>query len=148
MELKENIIALGCDHAGYTLKEKIKNVLIGKGVEVIDFGTYGTESVDYPDYMHELAVAVSNGKSKFGIAICGSGNGVNITVNKHQDIRCALCWNTELARLARQHNDANVLALASRFVDHDVCLECVDVFLNTSFEGGRHKKRVDKIKCK
>lgn len=140
-------IAIGCDHAGYELKEKIKNILKGRGYQVQDFGTNGPESVDYPDYVHPLANSIESGENPLGIVICGSGNGVNITVNKHQGIRSALCWTPELAKMARLHNDANVLALSARYVDEAVSLKCVDVFLETKFEGGRHQRRVDKIAC-
>ena len=141
-------IAIGCDHAGYELKNKIKNLLTEKGYQVQDFGTNGPESVDYPDYVHPLANSIENGDNPLGIVICGSGNGVNLTVNKHQGIRSALCWNPELAKMARLHNDANVLALSARYVDEAVSLECVDAFLDNEFEGGRHQRRVDKVACK
>lgn len=140
-------IAVACDHAGYELKDTIKEKLINLGYEVKDFGTNGPESVDYPDFVHPLATAVENGEFPQGIIICGSGNGVNITVNKHQGIRSALCWTRELAEMARLHNDANVLALSSRYVDPAVSLECVDAFITTDFEGGRHQNRVNKIAC-
>lgn len=140
-------IAIACDHAGYELKDKIKDTLIAKGYEVKDFGTNGPDSVDYPDFVHPLANAVENKEYPLGIIICGSGNGVNITVNKHQGIRSALCWNPELAKMARLHNDANILALASRFVADDVSMQCVDAFLSNEFEGGRHQNRVNKIAC-
>ena len=141
-------IAIGCDHAGYELKDAIKEDLIAKGYEVKDFGTNGPDSVDYPDYVHPLANAIESGEFPLGIVICGSGNGVNITVNKHQAIRSALCWNPELAKMARLHNDANILALSARYVDEKVSMECVDAFLSNEFEGGRHQNRVDKIACK
>jgi ribose 5-phosphate isomerase B len=145
---EKKIIAIGCDHAGYELKDKIKKIIESKGLEVRDFGTNGPESVDYPDYVHPLALAIENKEASLGIVICGSGNGVNITVNKHQGVRSALCWNVELATMARLHNDANILALSSRYVDDAVSLGCVDAFIGTSFEGGRHQNRVDKIACK
>ncbi|UTW68030.1 ribose 5-phosphate isomerase B [bacterium SCSIO 12643] len=147
MEIDKKNIAIGCDHAGYELKNKIKKDLINKGYSVKDFGTDGPESVDYPDYVHPLASAIENGDHDLGIVICGSGNGVNLTVNKHQGIRSALCWDVELAEMARLHNDANVLALSSRYVDEDVSMKCVDIFLNTEFEGGRHQNRVNKVAC-
>ncbi len=147
MGIDKKNIAIGCDHAGYELKNKIKEDLINKGYIVKDFGTNGPESVDYPDYVHPLAIAVEKGDYDLGIVICGSGNGVNLTVNKHQGIRSALCWNVELAEMARLHNDANVLALSSRYVDEDISMKCVDIFLNTEFEGGRHQNRVNKVAC-
>ena len=144
---ENKIIAIGCDHAGYELKDKIKALLEAKNIMVKDFGTNGPESVDYPDYVHPLASSVEKGEANLGIVVCGSGNGVNITVNKHQGIRSALCWNVELATMARLHNDANVLALSSRYVDEEVSISCVEAFLATDFEGGRHQNRVNKIAC-
>ena len=140
-------IALGGDHAGYELKDKVKAILEDRGYTVEDFGTNGPESVDYPDYIHPLAESIENNSNDLGIIICGSGNGVNITANKHQAIRSALCWNAELAEMARLHNDANVMALSARYVDEAINLACVDAFLSAEFEGGRHQKRVDKIAC-
>lgn len=140
-------IGIGCDHAGYELKDAIKEKLVGLGYEVKDFGTNGPDSVDYPDYVHPLANAIESNELPLGIVICGSGNGVNITVNKHQGIRSALCWNPELAKMARLHNDANILALSARYVDAEVSMECVDAFLSNEFEGGRHQNRVNKIAC-
>jgi len=140
-------IAIGADHAGFHYKEKIKEYLTIKGFEVQDFGTLSTESVDFPDFAHPTAEAVEKGEADFGIVICGSGQGVNMTANKHQGIRSALCWNNDLARLSRQHNNANVLALPARFVALEYAIEMVDTFLNTEFEGGRHEKRVNKISC-
>ncbi len=147
MEKKNIKIAVGSDHAAYELKKKVVDLLKKKGYEVKDFGTYGPESVDYPDYVHPVAEAVESGEYRFGIVMCGSGNGVNMTVNKHQGIRSALCWDKEVADMARRHNDANVLALSARYVDEKVSLECVEAFLEAPFEGGRHKRRVDKIAC-
>lgn len=147
MGTDKNKIAIGCDHAGYELKDKIKADLIEKGYEVKDFGTNGPESVDYPDYVHPLADAVEKGEFPLGIVICGSGNGVNLTVNKHQGIRSALCWNAELAKMSRLHNDANILALSSRYVEEEISMQCVDAFLNNEFEGGRHQNRVNKVAC-
>lgn len=141
-------IAIGCDHAGFELKEKIKKNLEDNNYIVADFGTHSLQSVDYPDFIHPLAISIENGENKQGIIICGSGNGVNITANKHQGIRSALVWNEELAEMARLHNDANVLALSSRYVDESISLKCVDIFLKTDFEGGRHANRVNKIACK
>lgn len=139
-------IAIGGDHAGYHYKETIKNYLLENQHEVTDFGPVNEESCDYPDIAHPLADFVEAGKAKFGIAICGSGNGISMALNKHQNIRAALCWNTELAELARLHNDANVLSLPARFIDIKDAIECVDRFLKTEFEGGRHLRRVEKIR--
>lgn len=140
-------IALGSDHAGFELKGKVIEKLHAIGHETEDFGCYGTESVDYPDYAHPVADGVESKKFNLGIVICGSGNGINMAVNKHQEIRSALCWTPELAELARQHNNANVMALPARFIKEEVALECVDKFLTTEFEGGRHENRVNKIRC-
>ena len=131
-------IAIGGDHAGFAYKEKIKDMLAAKGMEVGDFGPGSEASVDYPDHVHPLAAAVENHEYDFGILICGSGNGVAITANKHQGIRAALCWNTELAALARQHNNANVLCLPARFIGVEEAKACVETFLTAQFEGGRH----------
>lgn len=141
-------IGLACDHAGYELKEYIKKVLEEKGLEYKDFGCYSEESVDYPDYAHPLAEAVESGECYPGIAICGSGNGISMTLNKHQGIRAALCWTPELAALARQHNDANVLSMPGRFITKEMGKEIVEAFLSSNFEGGRHQRRVDKIPLK
>ena len=138
-------IAIGSDHAGFEYKEIVKNFLASKNIEVIDFGGPSTESVDYPDFAHPVANSVGSQESNLGILICGSGNGVAITANKHKGIRAALCWTTELAELARQHNDANVLCLPARFVSIEAAQDMVNAFLNTSFEGGRHSNRVSKI---
>ncbi|MHA7099671.1 ribose 5-phosphate isomerase B [Roseivirga pacifica] len=140
-------IGLGGDHAGFSYKEKIKGYLESKGYEVKDFGPFSSESADYPDFVHPLATAVEAGEMDFGIAICGSGNGVCITVNKHQGVRGALVWNTELAALARQHNNANIVCIPERFVSYDLAQEMVETFLTTDFEGGRHERRVSKIAC-
>lgn len=137
-------IAIAADHAGYEYKEILKKHL-EKQYEIQDFGTYSTDSVDYPDFVHPAASSVENGENEFGILICGSGEGVSITANKHQKIRCALCWMPEIAALARQHNDANMIALPARFIAKELAIEIVEQFLNTSFEGGRHQNRVDKI---
>ena len=138
-------VMIGADHAGFTYKEQVKNLLIAKGFSVEDVGTHSPDSVDYPDFAHPVAQAVEDKQADWGILICGSGNGVAITANKHQGIRAALCWNVELARLARQHNDANVLCLPARFVSVEEALQMVEAFANTSFEGGRHSNRVAKI---
>jgi ribose 5-phosphate isomerase B len=140
-------IAIGCDHAGFPYKDSIVKLLRKKGVAVLDFGTHSAESVDYPDFVHPVAQAVESGQANLGIVLCGSGNGVAMTVNKYQGIRAAVCWKTLLAALSRQHNDANVLAIPVRFVSRKMALSMVDAFLNTSFEGGRHAGRVHKIAC-
>ena len=137
-------IAIACDHAGFEYKELIKKYLYGK-YEVQDFGTYSADSVDYPDFVHPSATSVENRENELGILICGSGNGVQITANKHQKIRCALCWMPEIASLARQHNDANMISIPARFISKEQAFEIVDKFLTTDFEGGRHQNRVDKI---
>ncbi len=137
--------AIGCDHAGFHYKNSIIELLKKKGIEVEDFGTYTEESVDYPDFAHPVANSVENGKADFGILLCGSGNGVAITANKHQGIRAALCWNEEIAALARQHNNANIVALPARFVSEALAHAIVESFLAAVFEGGRHTRRVDKI---
>lgn len=141
----KEIIPVACDHAGYELKQKVMAFVESKGFEVKDFGTFSTESCDYPDYAHQLGSAIEKGEYKRGIVICGSGNGVQMTVNKYPHVRCALCWNTEIAKLGRQHNDCNVVSLPARFIDEKTALEIVDLFLNTPFEGGRHQRRVEKI---
>ncbi len=140
-----NIIPIGCDHAGYELKEYLKEYLTSKGYAMTDFGGHSTESVDYPDFGHQVADYVSKNKGFKGIIICGSGNGINMTANKHQGIRSALCWNVEIVELARLHNDANILALPARFISKEEAVAMVDVFFNTKFEGGRHENRVNKI---
>lgn len=141
-------VALCSDHAGYDTKTAIIDMLQSKGIPYKDFGTCSKESVDYPDYAHPCAIAVEDGQCYPGIAICGTGNGIAITLNKHQHIRAALCWDTELARLARAHNDANILVLPGRFVDDSKALEIVKTFFETQFEGGRHIRRIEKIPVK
>jgi len=141
------IIPIGADHAGFQLKERVKAHLEAKGYEVKDFGCYSEESIDYPDYAHPVASMVEENENMLGIVICGSGNGINMTANKHQGIRSALCWKKEIAELARQHNDANIIALPARFISEEEGIEMVDVFLSTAFEGGRHQNRVNKIAC-
>lgn len=141
-------VAMCSDHAGYELKQAIIEYLESKGVATEDFGTHSSDSCDYPDFAHPCALAVESSRDYPGIAMCGSGNGISMTLNKHQGIRAALCWTPELAELARQHNDANVLVLPARFIDRDTALRIVDVFLNTAFEGGRHVRRVEKISVK
>ncbi len=140
-------IAIGGDHAGFDYKGKLIQRLLKLGYEVKDFGPYSNDSVDYPDFVHPLSSAVELGEFDFGIVICGSGNGVAITANKHQGIRAALCWNEELASLSRQHNNANVLALPSRFITYEMAEMLTEMFLTTPFEGGRHQSRVNKIAC-
>jgi ribose 5-phosphate isomerase B len=144
---KELPLAIGCDHAGFEYKEAIRQWLTEQGWTISDKGTYSLDSTDYPDYAHPVASMVENGEAGVGILICGSANGVAITANKHQGIRAALCWNTEVAALARQHNSANVICLPARFVSLDDAKKMVEIFLTTEFEGGRHQKRVDKISC-
>lgn len=143
-----NTIAIGGDHAGFEYKEKLVEMLSKAGFEVQDFGPYSDASVDYPDFVHPLCEAIEEGKMNKGIVLCGSGNGVAMTANKHQKIRAALCWNEELAALSRQHNNANVLAIPARFVAFDLVKNIVDRFLSTEFEGGRHETRVSKIACR
>lgn len=145
MEVKK--IAIGADHAGFLYKTKIIAHLESLGYQVDDKGTYSEQSVDYPDFAHPVAKAVETGAADLGILICGSGNGVAITANKHQGIRAALCWTQELAALARQHNDANIISLPARFVSIEEAIGMIDTFLKTPFEGGRHQNRVNKIAC-
>lgn len=140
-------IAIGADHAGVLYKEKLVKYLTGKGIYIQDFGTFSTDSVDFPDFAHPTAEAVEKGEVDFGILLCGSGQGVNMTANKHKGVRSALCWNTDIARLTRMHNNANVIALPARFVAYEYAVEMIEIFLNTEFEGGRHEKRVGKIPC-
>jgi len=138
-------IALACDHAGFSGKMEIIEMLKINNFEVTDFGCFSEESCDYPDFAHPLASAVERGDFFCGISLCGSGNGINITANKHQGIRSALCWNVEIAELARKHNDANICAIPARFVSKEVALQIVNAFLSINFEGGRHQIRVNKI---
>ena len=139
------IVAIGNDHAGTQLKTKIIERLKQKGFQVINFGTDLDDSVYYPDFAHPVAQSIQNKEADFAIVVCGSGNGVNMVVNKYSDVRYALCWNTEIAALARQHNNANIIAVPARFVSDDLALAMVDTFLSTEFEGGRHQLRVSKI---
>lgn len=141
----QKTLAIGCDHAGFDYKAAIKDYLEKEGWSIQDFGTHTQDSVDYPDFAHPVANAVAAGQALYGIVLCGSGNGVAITVNKYPAIRAALCWNKELAQLARQHNDANILAIPVRFISQETALEMIEVFFNSYFEGGRHQRRVDKI---
>jgi len=141
------LIPIGSDHAGFQLKNEIIDHLIAKGFDIRDFGCFSEDSIDYPDFGHPVAKLVEEHDGMLGILICGSGNGINMTANKHQGIRSALCWKRELAELARQHNDANILALPARFITSAEAIEMVDAFLDTEFEGGRHQNRINKIAC-
>lgn len=141
-------IAIASDHAGYFLKEKLLSYLKKEKHEVKDFGCFSDESVDYPDFGHPLANSVSAGEYELGISICGSGNGINMTANKHPGIRSALCWNEEISRLARSHNNANICALPGRFISESEAYLIVKTFIDTQFEGGRHQTRIDKISLK
>lgn len=138
-------IAIGADHAGFHLKAEIAEYVRSLGHQVTDFGANSEASVDYPDFAHPVANEVESGKAVFGILICGSGNGISMAANKHKGIRAAVCWNWEVAKLARLHNDANILSLPARFISVEEAKACVDVFLSTDFEGGRHANRVNKI---
>lgn len=140
-------IAIGADHAGFEYKELLKKQLSKLGHESKDFGTNSLDSVDYPDFAHPVANAVEKKECELGVLICGSANGVAITANKHQGIRAAICWNEELASLARQHNNANIVCIPARFVSPDLAEKILATFLTTPFEGGRHEKRVNKISC-
>ena len=144
----EKPIALCSDHAGYATKQAVIAYLEQAGIAYKDFGTYSEESCDYPDFAHPCAEAVESGEGYPGIGICGSGEGVCMTLNKHQGIRAALCWKPEIAALAREHNDANVLVMPGRFISNDEALEITKVFLNTEFAGGRHQRRIEKIPVK
>jgi len=141
-------VIITADHAGFRLKEKVVRWLIANRYEVKDIGTFSEESVDYPDFAHPLCESVEKGDYRFGITICGSGNGINMTSNKHRGIRSAVCWNEEISRLARAHNDANICALPGRFMTEAEAIVVVKTFLTSSFEGGRHKRRIDKIPLK
>ena len=141
----KEIIPIACDHAGYELKLKVIEHLKGLGFEVKDFGTHSSESCDYPDFAHQVGSALNRGEFKRGIVICGSGNGVQMTVNKYPNVRCALCWTPEIAHLGRQHNDCNCVSIPARFIDEATALKVVDEYLDTEFEGGRHQRRVEKI---
>ena len=140
-------IAIGSDHAGFALKAKLITILEAEGHQVKDFGCYSEDSIDYPDYAHPVANEVEQQAANLGVLICGSGNGISMTANKHQGIRCALCWNPEIASLARQHNDANILSLPARFISEELAIEILHAFLSAEFEGGRHATRVGKIAC-
>lgn len=138
-------IGLASDHAGFPIKEYVKNLLIGRGIDVKDYGTYSLDSCDYPDFGHALARGMEDGDCQIGIAVCGSGEGISMTLNKHAIIRAALVWMPEIAALARQHNDANVLVMPGRFVSEEQARQIVDTFLETPYEGGRHQRRIEKI---
>jgi ribose 5-phosphate isomerase B len=138
-------IAIACDHAGFDLKTKLIQYLQDKGHEIRDLGCFSPEPADYPEFGHEIAHVISEKKSDLGISICGSGNGISMTANKHPQIRSALCWRPEIAELARSHNDANICALPARFITMEEARQIVDIFISTRFEGGRHKRRIDKI---
>ncbi|MBK6545201.1 MAG: ribose 5-phosphate isomerase B [Saprospiraceae bacterium] len=141
-------ISIGADHAGFEYKNIISNYLEERGIEVTDHGSFNTDSVDYPDFIHPVANDISEKRVDFGIVICGSGNGAAMTANKHAQVRCALCWNEEIASLARLHNDANILSIPSRFVSEETAIQMVETFLSTPFEGGRHQRRVEKMNLK
>lgn len=143
----KKLIPIGADHAGFELKKAVMNHLEQKGYELKDFGCYSEDSIDYPDFGHPVASMVEENDNMLGIIICGSGNGINMTANKHQGVRSALCWKNEIAQLSREHNDANILALPARFITEAEALEMVDTFFSVEFEGGRHQRRVDKISC-
>ncbi len=143
--MSEKAISIGCDHAGYAYKNGIIRLLRDEGFTVLDHGTDSPDSTDYPDHIHPVGNDIDSGDVAQGIILCGSGNGAAMTANKHQKVRAALCWNPELVALARQHNNANVLAIPARFVDESTALDMVRVFLDTEFEGGRHARRVGKI---
>jgi ribose 5-phosphate isomerase B len=138
-------ISIGADHAGFQLKEKVKKYLVEKGHQVKDFGCYSEERADYPDFAHAVSLSVSGRETELGILVCGSGNGISMAANKHKGIRSAVCWMMEIAQLARQHNDANVMALPARFITEEEACRCADAFLAAKFEGGRHAGRVDKL---
>jgi ribose 5-phosphate isomerase B len=138
-------VAIGSDHAGFLLKEKLKTYLEQKGFFVKDFGAFSEDRADYPDFAHPVANSVERGELDFGVIMCGTGNGINMAANKHKGIRAALCWNADIAALARQHNDANILTLPARCITEEEAKKCVDAFFNTPFEGGRHTDRVNKI---
>jgi len=140
-------IAIGSDHAGFEYKEALRNWLTKSGIETRDFGAFSTASADYPDFAHPVANAVEGKEFDLGILVCGSANGVAITANKHQGIRAAICWNEELASLARQHNNANIVCIPARFIEYTLAERIVDRFMHTEFEGGRHANRVNKMSC-
>lgn len=141
----KEVIPIACDHAGFELKKRVIEHLESRGFEVKDFGTYSADSCDYPDYAHCVGASIEAGEYKRGIVICGSGNGVQMTVNKYRHVRCALCWTREIAHLGRQHNDCNCISLPARFINEQEAIGIVDEYLDTPFEGGRHQRRVEKI---
>ncbi len=141
-------VGIASDHAGFELKEHIKKVLASKGFQVRDFGTGSTESMDYPDTAHPLAAAVEAAEVDFGVAMCGSGNGITMTLNKHQGVRAALCWKPEIAALAKQHNNANIISMPARFISRKMADRILEAYLCARFEGGRHQRRIDKIPCR
>jgi ribose 5-phosphate isomerase B len=145
--MKPTNIAIGSDHAGFELKEQIREWLINQGLDLKDFGTNSLDSVDYPDFAHAVSTEVENGAYELGILICGTGIGVDMVANKHQGIRSALCWNKDISKLAKSHNNANVICLPGRFVSIDEAKEILNTFFNTEFEGGRHQNRINKISC-
>lgn len=138
-------IGLASDHAGFEMKQHIIELFKASGIKFTDFGTFSTESVDYPDFAHKLGTAIDTEECELGMTICGSGNGISMAINKHPKVRAALCWTLEIAKLAREHNNANVLSLPARFISNDECDAMVEAFFNTPFEGGRHQNRIDKI---
>tara|TARA_B100000809_G_scaffold57505_1_gene53619 strand:- start:10485 stop:10922 length:438 start_codon:yes stop_codon:yes gene_type:complete len=140
-------VAIGSDHAGFNLKESVKKHLDNINVKYKDFGPFSDDRADYPDFAHPVANAVTEKSVDLGILICGSGNGINMTANKHQEIRSALCWQVDIAEMARLHNNANIIALPARFMTEESALNCIDIFLKTDFEGGRHTDRIAKISC-
>ncbi len=142
--MKSQII-IASDHAGYELKKQLIDYFSGKGIDFLDLGTDSADAVDYPEYGHKLGKLIGEGTYSTGISICGSGNGINMTTNKHQGVRGAICWNEEISSLARKHNDANICSLPARFIDFDQAVRILDIFLNTAFEGGRHERRIHKI---
>ena len=141
-------IGIACDHAGFQMKELLVGYLSTKGYDVVDFGCHSEESIDYPDFGHPLAEAIENGELEQGVGLCGSGEGMAMTLNKHQGIRAGLCWYTDVAALTRKHNDANVVVLPARFISNDEAIAIVNTFLSSDFEGGRHQGRVEKLACK
>lgn len=140
-------VGMAADHAGYILKEELKSLLTDEGYKVEDFGTFSTDSMDYPDVAHPLAKAVADKEVDFGVAMCGTGNGISMTLNKHRGVRAALCWTPEIAKLAREHNNANILSLPARFVSSAMAKEILKAYLSAKFEGGRHQRRIEKIDC-
>jgi ribose 5-phosphate isomerase B len=144
-DLKENTIALACDHAGFNKKQVIIKYFQEKGIKFYDYGTFSDESIDYPDFGHKIGKAINEGEFEIGISFCGSGQGISITANKYPNVRSAICWNTEIAALAKQHNNANICALPARFVTDEEAVAIVETYLNTDFEGGRHARRIAKI---